>query len=253
MRWLIAPKIDDLATNGLAGVNNSLAYRVHEIEKHFHNVGKVFGFTTTNLVQYGLNPVVIIGGQQVWGTELMIYDGTTIESGSSVKKFDLHELMLTNVSNADRPTYLHFMYGSTGTPVAATIQTGANTLTKSTHGLSNGTKIMLSSIVTSTGINAYTTYYVVNQAADTFQIALTLGGAAVDITGSDGTCNYAVITASDLTEILMSASATNADALPYILRAPRATCNQKVWCRGMTTTANTNTLSFYVGLHVYDA
>ena len=31
-------KIDNLAVDGLNGVNNSLAYKVHEIEKHFHNV-----------------------------------------------------------------------------------------------------------------------------------------------------------------------------------------------------------------------
>ncbi|GAG06645.1 unnamed protein product, partial [marine sediment metagenome] len=30
-------KIDNLASLGLAGVSNSLTYRVHEIERHFHN------------------------------------------------------------------------------------------------------------------------------------------------------------------------------------------------------------------------
>ena len=29
-------KIDQAVTDGLAGTSNSLAYRVHEIEKHFH-------------------------------------------------------------------------------------------------------------------------------------------------------------------------------------------------------------------------
>ena len=29
--------IDTVAVDGLSGVSNSLAYKVHEIEKHFHN------------------------------------------------------------------------------------------------------------------------------------------------------------------------------------------------------------------------
>ena len=38
-------KIDSLATNGLNGVNNSLAYRVHEIENHFHSVERWVGIS----------------------------------------------------------------------------------------------------------------------------------------------------------------------------------------------------------------
>ena len=38
-----AANVDDLATDGLLGVNNSLAYRVHEIEKHLHSKEVWFG------------------------------------------------------------------------------------------------------------------------------------------------------------------------------------------------------------------
>ena len=46
-------KIDAVATSGLAGVSNSLAYRVHEIEKHFHNYERWFGKSAD---QSGVNP-----------------------------------------------------------------------------------------------------------------------------------------------------------------------------------------------------
>lgn len=36
-------KIDSAATDGLEGTSNSLAYRVHEIEKHLHNRGRFWG------------------------------------------------------------------------------------------------------------------------------------------------------------------------------------------------------------------
>lgn len=42
-KLVIDPKIDNRAVDGLLGVNNSLAYKVHEIEKHFHNQEKWCG------------------------------------------------------------------------------------------------------------------------------------------------------------------------------------------------------------------
>ncbi len=36
-------KIDNQAVDGLSGVSNSMAYKVHEIEKHFHNHERWFG------------------------------------------------------------------------------------------------------------------------------------------------------------------------------------------------------------------
>ena len=38
-----ANKIDDEAVSGLLGTYDSLAYRVHEIERHLHSAGSWFG------------------------------------------------------------------------------------------------------------------------------------------------------------------------------------------------------------------
>ena len=40
-------KIDGLSVSGLTGVSNSLAYRVHEIERHLHSSGRWFGAAVT--------------------------------------------------------------------------------------------------------------------------------------------------------------------------------------------------------------
>ena len=37
MTYLQNPKIDNLAADGLLGVEDSLAYKIAEVEKHFHN------------------------------------------------------------------------------------------------------------------------------------------------------------------------------------------------------------------------
>lgn len=59
------------------------------------------------------------------------------------------------------------------------------------HGLSNGDEVSFSVINTTTGIVINTIYFVVNAAADTFQVASTLGGAALPLTtNGTGTVRY---------------------------------------------------------------
>ena len=79
---------------------------------------------------------------------------------------------------------------------AVTFQTGAgiDTVTKAAHGLVNGTVVSFSSILTTTGITANTNYYVVNATTNTFQLATTAGGSAIDLTGADGTGTFVLAT-----------------------------------------------------------
>ena len=63
-------KIDKQATDGLAGTPNSLAYRVHEIEKHFHGEGSWFGAAIEQ------------GGYEIAGTTSPDFDGTFLAVGS---------------------------------------------------------------------------------------------------------------------------------------------------------------------------
>ena len=62
----------------------------------------------------------------------------------------------------------------------------ANTLTSSGHGLVNTDRVIFYNVVSETipaGITEGGAYFVVGSATDTFQIALTSGGGAVDLTG----------------------------------------------------------------------
>jgi surface protein len=71
--------------------------------------------------------------------------------------------------------------------VNMTADVTANTLTLTGHNIPNGTMVAFSSLGTVTGVTIWTIYYVVNATANTFQIALTPGGAAIDLTGTNGT------------------------------------------------------------------
>jgi hypothetical protein len=69
--------------------------------------------------------------------------------------------------------------------VAVTTQDAGDTVTRVAHGIADGTRISFATIVTTTGIVVNTPYYVVNGAADTFQVSDTLGGGAKALT-TDG-------------------------------------------------------------------
>lgn len=120
-------KIDNLAVNGLSGVYNSLAYKLHEVEKHFHNHERWYGKSAD---QSGVNPWSAAlsgtgmvtsyraisgandyGGDtndeaQVWG----LYDTLSV-GGVSQAKLDAHKIFIT-ASSIQTIWYLRFIYGA---------------------------------------------------------------------------------------------------------------------------------------------
>ncbi|MEU9405040.1 DUF5309 family protein [Streptomyces sp. NPDC048281] len=87
------------------------------------------------------------------------------------------QAIATNVSSA----------GTALGSAAGAVSTDAFTL--NAHGLNAGDQITLDTIVSLTGISADTPYYVVSPTTNTFKVAATKGGAAIDLTGADGTAN----------------------------------------------------------------
>jgi hypothetical protein len=77
-----------------------------------------------------------------------------------------------------------------GTEISCTFQVTPNTVTYNNHGLRAGDEIIFKTVTTTTGISANTKYYVVNPTTNTFQVALTVGGAAIDLLTADGTGVY---------------------------------------------------------------
>jgi len=254
MSYTNSPKIDEVAVLGLAGTENSLAYKVHEIERHFHNSELAFGNAGNTMTADTPVAFTVVGGNNAWGTEILLTDGTVIESGSATKKFDLNTLYITAVSAANKISIVEIDYEAVGTKVeTVSITDDGDIFTKVGHGLVDGDKIILSDIVTTTGINAYTVYYVINMAGNQFNVALTAGGATVLVGGGDGTCSFRKLTASTGTKTVVSMSATNNDAFPYPIIMPRVPCNNALSIRAKSETGSTVSISFLMGLHIYAA
>lgn len=71
------------------------------------------------------------------------------------------------------------------TGVASSVS--ADTFTKTAHGISASHRVMLNGLSGTTGISNLTQYWTRDVTANTFKLALTLGGAAINLTGTDDT------------------------------------------------------------------
>jgi len=115
-------KIDSASTDGLAGTSNSLAYRVHEIEKHFHSRERWWGAVAapdeTNAIEANVNrPFVATSGNNTWGTAIPICGTGDNPTISTYVKFDAHTVLVTDTDHST-PYRIRLIYG-TGTSAAA--------------------------------------------------------------------------------------------------------------------------------------
>lgn len=125
-------KIDDLATNGLDGVDNSLAYRVHEIERHLHSYESWFGgaavpngeIHVADRLGTGIDGFVIDAGNLTWGSWVQILGSSDTPARGTNEKYDLHRILVTA---AERATAIYFVQIAFGTSGAAAFTAGAYT------------------------------------------------------------------------------------------------------------------------------
>lgn len=98
-----AGKIDDLAVDGLLGTEDSLAYKVAEIEKHFHNwerwlglaavpVGETHRFDVDSML-----PFIMDAGNDTWGSWLQIVGSEDFPITPGMVKRDAHRILITDV------------------------------------------------------------------------------------------------------------------------------------------------------------
>jgi hypothetical protein len=114
-----ANKIDNQATDGLLGVEDSLAYKVAEIEQHIHSEERWYGSdgdgtgsTANNLTEFQ----VTAGTGGAYGTEVQILGANDVSASDfsfTPAKFDLHRLLITAPSVNDKNYMLQLWCGTT--------------------------------------------------------------------------------------------------------------------------------------------
>ena len=109
-------KVDQAATRGLLGTSNSLAYRVHEIEKHFH--GREFWWGSDGspgedtAIDANVNaPFVAVSGDNAWGTAIPIMGTNDIPTNAGDVRYDAHRILVTDTDHTT-PYRMRFIWGS---------------------------------------------------------------------------------------------------------------------------------------------
>ena len=176
------------------------------LEEVFENLGVGASQTVTVTGNYGVGTAVTLTGTTTTGSTTVTMASTT---GLAVGML----VTGTGVSTA----------------VAVTLQTGGNTVTRTAHGIANDTPVSFATLVTTTGIIINTRYFVINTAANTFQLALTAGGAAITLTNNgSGTLRYgttitAITTNTNITLSIPASASGSVSLVSRLLNSSLAT------------------------------
>jgi len=107
-----ASKIDSEAVDGLLGADDSLAYKVHEIEKHFHNEEKWYGSGGGGLAEENnTTPWSISSGTpaDTFSTPTQLAAPNTFPQ----VKYDVHRIFISNVATNNNTYLIRFLCGPT--------------------------------------------------------------------------------------------------------------------------------------------
>lgn len=114
-------KVDQQAVNGLTGVNNSLAYKVHEIERHCHSWERWFAAAAVPVgethvadrISDNQTPFQLDGGNDTWGAWVQILGSTDLPVAVDRVKFDPHKIVISDTEKLGKIHMLQIAFGAT--------------------------------------------------------------------------------------------------------------------------------------------
>lgn len=126
------PQIDKAAVDGLLGTPNSLAYRVHELERHFHSRASWFELAGTPSATHKADRIGTVGGggafqidagDSAWGDWVQLLGEDDTPARADQVYFDPHLLV---ISGAERSAVYFIQFGR-GASGAAALAAGTYT------------------------------------------------------------------------------------------------------------------------------
>ena len=124
-------KLDNAATDGLAGAYYSLAYRVAEIERHLHNRARWFGMAAVasgethvaDRMAGGIDPFTFTAGDDDFGSWVQILGSGDTPVTTGAAYMDPHSILVTG-TNSTNPFVFQFLAGES-VDIAAALAAGA--------------------------------------------------------------------------------------------------------------------------------
>ena len=162
--------------------------------------GVTLAYTSCKFSQTGLEYIFSkLGRGTSSSLDIQLNWGTVTATTITLSKTTAGGLTAASVNTTGVTTGMQVT--GTGTPsttaIAVTMTDVGDTVNLTAHGLSNSDEVSFATVVTTTGILINTVYFVVGATANTFQVSLTAGGAAINlVTNGSGTLRYkATVTA----------------------------------------------------------
>lgn len=120
-------KIDNAAVDGFAGVDDSLAYKISEIERHYHSYESWFGLATVpngeihraDRIGTGVLSFQIDAGNLAWGTWVCVLGSSDTPARGSNEKYDLHRFLVVAAERTTATYFVQFAFGATGADALA--------------------------------------------------------------------------------------------------------------------------------------
>lgn len=114
-------KVDNQAVNGLLGVTNSLAYKVHEIERHLHSYERWMAAAAVPVgethvadrISDSQTPFQLDGGNDTWGAWVQILGSTDLPVMAGRVKFDPHQIAITDTEKLAKIYLFQIAFGET--------------------------------------------------------------------------------------------------------------------------------------------
>jgi hypothetical protein len=260
------PRIEDKPVKKLAAAKDSLAYLVAQVAAALDAPNQSWGGSGGDnclMSRKSLVPFDITAGDEIWGDEYEINNGSVIEGGNPNRRFVFTALKLFYIAETNRPMILEFYSYQVGEPVACEFIVDKNIVRKDGHGLVDQDKIVLPVIDTTTGILTHAVYFVVQAEEEFFRLSRSLNGDVVVMTGVDGKGSYAYIghcgddgsgvadTQTLATESLIYSNSNEIDCRQIDIRKAPEQCNLHTSIRA-TSNGGGNRAQFWITLHVYD-
>lgn len=145
-------------------------------------------------------------GTYIQSAELVLKVLTFANAGNSLGCVWTFRTQSSAILN--NPSTLTTRLQETRTPVTISIAS-PGVVTYTAHGINNGDTVKIETTgALPTGLNTTTHYYVVNRTADTFQLSLTLGGAAINTSGTQSGVHTVWIDRATVTKNLSEITGT---------------------------------------------
>jgi len=234
--------VDTLTTN-LATANAKLII----LEEHHHGISRSYGLSASSLNagQGSTIPLVVTGGNNVFGTELLLCKGAF--GGTH---FDAGNIAVVACSAANSPTLIEFYSHVAGAQIAYTMEADDEKVTAA--GIALNDRIIFDTIaqgnthVVTTGV----VYHALTPTAGVFQVALTQGGAAVEI-DADLSGFIRKLTPTLIGDKVISAAAVTSDSFNTAITMPRVLSTSYLSCKAKSKSGDITGISFFIDIHTY--